>query len=488
MKIIENALTFDDVLLVPNRSSVLPHMADVRVALTSEITLNIPLVSAAMDTVTTAPLAIALAVEGGIGFIHKNMTPEQQAKEVRVVKKWESGVVSSPATLKASETVADVLRHIQEQRVSGFPVIDDEEKLIGILTHRDLRGRELNQNTLVSEIMTPNPICAPANVNLKKAKELLHTHRIEKLPLVDEEGHLKGLITLTDILKRETNPNACLDANGQLRVGAAIGIGDEARYRAECLVNAGVDILVVDTAHGHSENVMAMVKFLRETYPDLPLVAGNVATPEAVTDLAAAGANVVKVGIGPGSICTTRVVAGVGVPQLSAVLNCAEAARKAGVTLIADGGIKYSGDIAKALAAGAHAVMIGSLFAGTEESPGELILAEGRSFKGYRGMGSLGAMSQGSKDRYFQANVTEEKKFVPEGIEGRVAYKGLLRDTVYQLVGGLRSSMGYCGVKDIEDFQKNSRFIQITAASLRESHPHDVTITKEAPNYKQSGY
>lgn len=480
----QEALTFDDVLLVPAESNVLPAKTDVSTSLTPSLKLNIPIVSAAMDTVTTAPLAISLALLGGIGVIHKNMSIEAQAEEVRAVKRWQSGIVFNPVTLNADQPVSDAFEMRAKLQVSGFPILS-KGKLVGMLTSRDLRTIT-NTNMKISEVMTKDLITAPPKVKLSKAKEILNSNRIEKLPLVDQSGNLKGLVTMTDILKRESNPAASLDKNEQLLVAAAVSTSADSLDRAKALVEAGVDMLVVDTAHGHHIGVRNMIKTLRKKYPKLTICGGNVATPEAVTELAKCGADIVKVGIGPGSICTTRVVAGVGVPQFTAVVECAAAARKAGVSIIADGGIKYSGDIAKALAAGASAVMMGSLFAGTEESPGEIILADGRSFKSYRGMGSIGAMKDGSKDRYFQTDIKEEKKFVPEGIEGRVAYKGPLRDTIYQLVGGIHQAMGYVGAANLQEMFKKATFVRITNAGLRESHPHDVTITKEAPNYRTS--
>jgi len=478
----ETALTFDDVLLVPGESNVLPSDTDVSTVLSEHLKLNIPIVSAAMDTVTTAPLAISLALLGGIGVIHKNMSAEAQAEEVRTVKRWQSGVVLKPITLNEDQPVSDALSLRSKYKVSGFPILSNG-KVVGMLTSRDLRTIT-NTDIKISEVMTKDPITAPPTVTLAKAKEILSSNRIEKLPLVDENASLKGLITMTDILKRESNPAASLDKNEQLLVGAAISTSADALERAKLLVESGVDLLVVDTAHGHHVGVRNIIKDLRKSYPDLTICGGNVATPEAVLELANCGVNIVKVGIGPGSICTTRVVAGVGVPQFSAIVECVEAARKAGVTLIADGGIKYSGDIAKALAAGASAVMVGSLLAGTEESPGEIILADGRSYKSYRGMGSIGAMKDGSKDRYFQTDILEEKKFVPEGIEGRVAYKGPVRDIVYQLVGGIHQAMGYVGAANLKEMFEKSVFVRITNAGLKESHPHDVAITKEAPNYR----
>lgn len=480
----QEALTFDDVLLVPAESNVLPAKTDVSTTLSSSLKLNIPIVSAAMDTVTTAPLAISLALLGGIGVIHKNMSIEAQAEEVRAVKRWQSGIVFNPVTLNADQPVSDAIELRARLKVSGFPILLNG-KLVGMLTSRDLRTIT-NTNIKISEVMTKDLITASPKIKLSKAKEILNSNRIEKLPLVDQSGNLKGLVTMTDILKRESNPAASLDKNEQLLVAAAVSTSADSLDRAKALVEAGVDMLVVDTAHGHHIGVRNMIKTLRKKYPKLTICGGNVATPEAVTELAKCGADIVKVGIGPGSICTTRVVAGVGFPQFTAVVECAAAARKAGVSIIADGGIKYSGDIAKALAAGASAVMMGSLFAGTEESPGEIILADGRSFKSYRGMGSIGAMKDGSKDRYFQTDIKEEKKFVPEGIEGRVAYKGPLRDTIYQLVGGIHQAMGYVGAANLQEMFKKATFVRITNAGLRESHPHDVTITKEAPNYRTS--
>ncbi|MBK8803866.1 MAG: IMP dehydrogenase [Fibrobacteres bacterium] len=480
---ITEALTFDDVLLVPSYSEVLPAYTSVATELFPGFSLNIPILSAPMDTVTRAELAIALACQGGLGVIHKNLKPAEQAADVVRVKRWQSGVVDHPVTLSPEDPIQKAFEIMATRKISGFPVCDASGKLVGILTNRDLRLSK-RQGGNVRELMTSqNLVTAAPGVTLEKARELLHSHRIEKLPLVDKKGVLKGLITFTDINKRVDFPQSLLDDKGRLRVGAAIGVGPDSVERAEALAEAGVDLLTVDTAHGHSKGVIDMVKTLKKRWPSLAVVAGNVVTPEAVTALAKAGADVVKVGIGPGSICTTRVVAGVGYPQLSAVLACSPAAKKAGVGLIADGGIKYSGDVAKALAAGANAVMMGSIFAGTDESPGEIVLLEGRSYKSYRGMGSLGAMQEGSKDRYFQSDITDARKFVPEGIEGQVAYRGPLRDTVHQLVGGLRTSLHYCGASSIPELHKKARFVRITGAGLRESHPHDVQITKEAPNY-----
>ena len=475
-------LTFDDVLLYPGASEILPAQTSIKTEL-GKIKLNIPIVSAAMDTVSTAPLAISLALQGGISVIHKNMSIEKQATEIRKVKRWESGVVLDPITLDADEPVSKAFEISAKQKISGFPVVSNGKQLVGIITGRDLRT-VTDKSVKVKDVMTKKLITASPKISLAKAKEILNTNRIEKLLLVDNKNNLKGLITLTDILKREINPEACLDSNGQLCVGAAVGTASDTLERAAALVESGVDMLVVDTAHGHHINVRNMVKTLKKTYPNLTLVGGNVATAEGVKELAKCGADVVKIGIGPGSICTTRVVAGVGVPQFTAIFECAEEAVKSGVGIIGDGGIKYSGDIVKALAAGAHAVMLGSLFAGTEESPGEIILADGRTFKSYRGMGSIGAMKAGSKDRYFQAEVGEDSKFVPEGIEGRVPYKGPLKELVYQLTGGIRSGLGYVGAQDLADLRAKARFVQITSAGLKENHPHDITITKEAPNYR----
>jgi IMP dehydrogenase len=476
-------LTFDDVLLYPGASEVLPVNTSLKTEL-GKIKLNIPILSAAMDTVSSAPLAISLALQGGISVIHKNMSIEKQAGEIRQVKRWESGVVLDPITLDAEEPVSKAFEISAKQKISGFPVLS-KGKVVGIITGRDLRT-VTNRSVKVKDVMTKKLITAPPRTSLAKAKEILNTNRIEKLLIVDNKNNLKGLITLTDILKREFNPEACLDSNGQLCVGAAVGTAPDTLERAAALVEAGVDMLVVDTAHGHHINVRNIVKTLKKTYPHLTLVGGNVATAEAVRDLAKSGADVVKVGIGPGSICTTRVVAGVGVPQFTAIMECAEEAVKHGVSIIGDGGIKYSGDIVKALAAGSHAVMLGGLFAGTEESPGEIILADGRTFKSYRGMGSIGAMKEGSKDRYFQSEIEPEEdfKFVPEGIEGKVPFKGPLRELVYQLTGGIRQALGYVGAANLVELRAKARFVQITNAGLKESHPHSITITKEAPNYR----
>jgi IMP dehydrogenase len=482
--IIEEALTFDDVLLEPARSEVLPRDVDVSTYLTRDIRLNIPLVSSAMDTVTEARLAIAIAREGGIGIIHKNMSIERQAQEVDKVKRSESGIIVDPIFLSPAHRVADALEIMERYHISGVPITDSEGHLIGIITNRDLRFEE-DYSRPISEVMTKeNLITAPVGTTLERAKEILKRHKVEKLPLVDEQGRLKGLITIKDIEKAKKYPNAAKDSVGRLRVGAAVGVAADTMERARALVKAGADVLVVDTAHGHSRGVLETVARLKAEFPDTPIIAGNVATAAGTEDLIAAGADAVKVGVGPGSICTTRVVAGIGVPQITAIWNAARAADKHGIPIIADGGIKFSGDITKALAAGASTVMIGNLFAGTEESPGETIIYQGRSYKVYRGMGSLGAMKEGSRDRYFQENV---EKLVPEGIEGRVPYKGPLAETVYQLIGGLRAGMGYCGAANLAELRRKARFVRVTSAGLRESHPHDVIITKEAPNYSVDG-
>ncbi|KPJ61271.1 MAG: inosine-5'-monophosphate dehydrogenase [Latescibacteria bacterium DG_63] len=475
-------LTFDDVLVVPARSSVLPAEADTRTQLTRKIGLGIPLVSAAMDTVTEASLAIALAREGGIGFIHKNLGIVEQAGEVDKVKRSESGMITNPITLPPKAPVREALELMERFSISGVPITEGE-KLVGIITNRDLRFIE-NVDAAVETVMTREGlITAAEGTTLEEATRILHKHRIEKLPVVDKGGNLVGLITVKDIMKRIQYPKACKDAEGRLRVGAAVGVSDDVKERVGELMKAGVDVLVIDSAHGHSENVITTAEKIKKLVPDAQLVLGNVATGEAVRELISIGADAVKVGIGPGAICTTRVIAGIGVPQVTAIIECAREAEKQGVPVIADGGIKHSGDIVKAIAAGASSVMIGNLFAGTEESPGETVLYEGRSYKLYRGMGALGAMKSGSADRYFQNSAVEESKLVAQGIEGRVPYKGTVGQTVYQLVGGLRAGMGYCGVKTIDELKSEARFIRITAASLRESHPHDITITREAPNY-----
>lgn len=479
-KFSKEGFTFDDVLLVPRKSEVLPKEVDVSTKLSEHVKLNIPLISAGMDTVTEAPLAIAIAREGGIGIIHKNMTVEQQAEEVDRVKRSESGVITNPFSLHADHLVSDAEKLMSKFRISGVPIVDKNNKLIGILTNRDLRFVH-DYNTVINEVMTSeNLVTAPVGTTLQDAEMILQKHKIEKLPLVDEDNVLKGLITIKDIEKAIQFPRAAKDAQGRLLVGAAIGISKDTFERAEALVKAGVDVITVDSAHGHHINIIDSVRKLREVYPDLTIIAGNVATGEGTRELIEAGASVVKVGIGPGSICTTRVIAGIGVPQITAIYDCATVAKEYGVPIIADGGIKYSGEITKAIAAGASAVMLGSMFAGTEESPGESEIYQGRRFKAYRGMGSLAAMKQGSKDRYFQ---DDDKKLVPEGIEGRVAYKGPLADTIHQLIGGLRSGMGYCGTQNLEELRNDTQFIRISGAGLRESHPHDIQITKEAPNY-----
>ena len=482
-KIIKEGLTFDDVLLVPQHSSILPKDASLEVDLAEGIHLNIPLLSASMDTVTEHQLAIAMAREGGIGMIHKNLSIEKQAEQVDKVKRSEHGVITDPFFLSPQHKLSDALALMSRYKISGVP-ITVEGKLVGILTNRDLRF-ETNFNQLIGDVMTKeNLVTALEGVTLEEAQKLLGKHRIEKLPIVDKNYNLKGLITIKDIEKAIQYPHSARDVNGRLLAGAAVGTAADTMERVAALVEAKVDIIGVDTAHGHSDKVLNIVKQIKAKYPNLKLIAGNVATADATKALIEAGADVVKVGIGPGSICTTRVVAGIGVPQITAIMDCAEAADKYGKRIIADGGIKYSGDITKAIGAGASAVMIGSLFAGTKESPGELEMFQGRSFKVYRGMGSLSAMAAGSKDRYFQEDA---QKFVPEGVEGRVPFRGPLCDTVYQLMGGLKSGMGYCGMKTIDDLRKNAQFVKITSASLVESHPHDITITKEAPNYTTRG-
>ena len=482
-KIIKEGLTFDDVLLVPQHSSILPKDASLEVDLAEGIHLNIPLLSASMDTVTEHQLAIAMAREGGIGMIHKNLSIEKQAEQVDKVKRSEHGVITDPFFLSPQHKLSDALALMSRYKISGVP-ITVEGKLVGILTNRDLRF-ETNFNQPIGDVMTKeNLVTALEGVTLEEAQKLLGKHRIEKLPIVDKNYNLKGLITIKDIEKAIQYPHSARDVNGRLLAGAAVGTAVDTMERVAALVDAKVDIIGVDTAHGHSDKVLNIVKQIKAKYPNLKLIAGNVATADATKALIDAGADVVKVGIGPGSICTTRVVAGIGVPQITAIMDCAEAADKYGKRIIADGGIKYSGDITKAIGAGASAVMIGSLFAGTKESPGELEMFQGRSFKVYRGMGSLSAMAAGSKDRYFQEDA---QKFVPEGVEGRVPFRGPLCDTVYQLMGGLRSGMGYCGMKTIDDLRKNAQFVKITSASLVESHPHDITITKEAPNYTTRG-
>ncbi len=481
-KFSKEGLTFDDVLLVPNYSEVLPRDVCIKTELTETLKLNIPLISAGMDTVTEAEMAIAMARQGGLGVIHKNMSIEEQAENVDRVKRSESGVITNPFYLTPNNQVFDAEHLMGKYRISGVPIVNEDKKLVGILTNRDLRFIE-DYSIRIEEVMTKeNLVTAPVGTTLKEAEKILQKYKIEKLPLVDEDGTLKGLITIKDIEKVIEFPNSAKDSHGRLLVGAAVGVTKDALLRVKKLVEAGVDAIVIDTAHGHSKGVLDKVREIRAEYPELNIIAGNVATGEATKALIEAGANVVKVGIGPGSICTTRVVAGVGVPQISAVYDCANEARKHGVSIIADGGIKYSGDIVKALAAGGNAVMLGSLLAGVKESPGTTEIFQGRQFKVYRGMGSVGAMEQGSKDRYFQEG-SSAQKLVPEGIEGRVPFKGPLADTIHQLLGGLRAGMGYCGSKDLLTLREEAQFVRMTGAGLRESHPHDVQITKEAPNY-----
>ncbi len=474
-------LTFDDVLLLPAKSDILPKDVDVSTYLTRNILLNIPIVTAAMDTVTESNMAIAIAREGGIGIIHRAMSAQRQAFEVDKVKKSESGMIVDPITISPEEPISKAIKLMERYKISGVPVTVNN-KLVGILTNRDLRF-ETNLAKSVSQVMTRERlVTAPVGTTLEEAKELLHKYKIEKLPIVDDDFNLKGLITIKDIEKKRKYPLACKDHLGRLRVGAAVGVGQEALHRVELLVKAGVDVIAIDTAHGHSKAVIETLKEIKNNF-DIDVIAGNIATAEAAFELIEARADALKVGIGPGSICTTRIIAGAGVPQLTAIKNCYEVASKANIPIIADGGIKYSGDIVKAIAAGASSVMIGALFAGTDESPGELILYQGRTYKEYRGMGSLGAMQEGAKDRYGQEGV-DEKKLVPEGVEGRVPYRGPVSHSVHQLVGGLRSGMGYCGCRNLEEMRKNARFIRITNAGLRESHVHNVIITKEAPNYR----
>ena len=481
-KIVKEGLTFDDVLLIPQASSVLPHEVDLRTQLTSKIKLNLPLISAAMDTVTESRMAIAMAREGGLGIIHKNMSIEEQANQVDRVKRSEHGVITDPFFLHPDNLVKDAIELMEKYRISGVPITLGDGKLVGILTNRDLRF-ESNYDQPISNVMTKEGlVTAPVGTSLDQAKVILGKHRIEKLPIVDEKGYLKGLITIKDIEKSIQYPNSARDENGRLLVGADVGAAANTIDRVSALVDARVDVIAIDTAHGHSAGVIKRVEEIRAKFPSLSIIAGNVATAEATEALIKAGADVVKVGIGPGSICTTRVVAGIGVPQLTAIMDCAEMADKYGKRIIADGGIKYSGDIVKALAAGGSAVMVGSLLAGTLESPGEVELYQGRSYKIYRGMGSLGAMAAGSSDRYFQEGT---KKFVPEGVEGRVPYRGSVADIIYQMKGGLRSGMGYCGKATVEALRTSSQFVRITNASLIESHPHDISISKEAPNYTQ---
>ena len=479
-KFVKEGITFDDVLLIPARSEIVPKMVTLGTRLTKKITLNIPMMSAAMDTVTESAMAIAMAREGGIGIIHKNMPVERQVEEVIRVKRSENGVITDPFYLAADNTVAEADALMAKYRISGVPICDENKKLVGIITNRDMRFLT-DYNMLIGEVMTKdNLVTAPVGTDLLKAREILSHHKIEKLPLVDENGILRGLITIKDIQKATKYPNSAKDSRGRLIVGAAIGVTSDVVERAGKLLDAGADVLVLDSAHGHSKNIIDCVANIKKVYPDAQLIAGNIATAAAAEDLILAGAEAVKVGIGPGSICTTRVVAGIGVPQITAVYDVACVAQKYGVPVISDGGIKYSGDMVKALAAGADVLMMGSLFAGCEESPGEMEIYQGRSFKVYRGMGSLAAMEKGSKDRYFQEG---NKKLVPEGVEGRVPFKGPVSDTIYQMLGGIRAGMGYCGCQTIPELQTNAQFIKISPAGLRESHPHDINITKEAPNY-----
>jgi len=482
-EIIQEAFSFDDLLLLPGYSDVLPKDVSVSTNLTRNLKLNVPIVSAAMDTVTESRTAISMAREGGLGFVHRNMSIENQVIEVGKVKKSESGMIIDPVTIRPDQTVRDVLKLMEDYRISGVPVTDGD-KLVGIVTNRDLRF-ETDTTRIVSDVMTRDHlITAHEGITLEESKKLLHKHRIEKLLVVDRNGKLTGMITIKDIEKIRKYPNACKDTMGRLRVGAAIGVGPDMEERAEKLLKAGADILLIDTSHGHSRNVIDAVRTLKHNHPDMELIAGNVATAEGTQDLILAGVDAVKIGIGPGSICTTRIVAGVGVPQVTAIMNCRDISNQTGIPIIADGGIKFSGDITKAIGAGAHVVMIGGLFAGTEESPGESIFFQGRSYKVYRGMGSLEAMQKGSKDRYYQTEQAEDDKLVPEGIVGRVPYRGTISSNVFQLVGGLKAGMGYVGSQSIEDLRNNARFIRISAAGLRESHVHDVIITKEAPNYR----
>lgn len=482
-KFLGEALTFDDVLLVPAYSEILPREVDISSQFTSRIRLRAPIVSAAMDTVTEERLAIAIARQGGIGIIHKNMSIEQQAEQVRRVKRSESGMILDPVTLHGEATVGDALAMMRHHRIGGIPIIDKDGKLIGILTNRDLRFERENRRLVKDVMTTRNLITAPVGTDLDKAKDILQQHKIEKLPVVDEERHLVGLITYKDLMKLEDYPNSCKDSFGRLVCGAAVGVTADMMERVAALVHVGVDAICVDTAHGHSRGVLLAVKEVKKTFPNLQVVGGNVATGAAAKALADAGADAVKVGVGPGSICTTRIVAGVGVPQLTAIFEAAKALKGTGVPIIGDGGIRYSGDIVKALAAGASTIMAGGLFAGVEEAPGETVLFEGRKFKVYRGMGSLGAMGQGSKDRYFQDVEDDIKKLVPEGIEGRVPFKGSVEEVMIQYLGGLRAGMGYCGANTVEQLQETAQFVKISASGMKESHPHNVAITKEAPNY-----
>ncbi|GEM63160.1 inosine-5'-monophosphate dehydrogenase [Sphingobacterium faecium NBRC 15299] len=485
-KFVAEGLTYDDVLLIPAYSEVLPRDVDTSTFLTKKIKLNIPLVSAAMDTVTGADLAIAIAQAGGIGMLHKNMTIAEQAAEVRKVKRSESGMIQDPVTLLETATVGDAFKIMKDHKIGGIPVIDAQGKLVGIVTNRDLRFQKVMSQPIASLMTKDNLVTAPEGTDLVRAEEILQDHKIEKLPVVNHEGILKGLITFKDIQKYKHYPNAAKDTHGRLLVGGAVGVTPDTLDRVEALVKAGVDVITIDTAHGHSKGVIDKLKLVKATFPDLQVIVGNIATGAAATALAEAGADAVKVGIGPGSICTTRIIAGVGVPQLYAIYEVAQALKGTGVPLIADGGIKQTGDIAKAIAAGAYTIMAGSLFAGVEEAPGETIIYEGRKFKSYRGMGSIEAMEKGSKDRYFQDVEDDIKKLVPEGIVGRVPYKGTLAEVVYQYMGGLKASMGYCGAATISKLQE-AQFVRITGAGLRESHPHNISITKEAPNYNSRG-
>ncbi len=478
-------LTFDDVLLVPAYSEILPREVNISTNLTRDIKLNLPMVSAAMDTVTEARLAIALAREGGLGILHKNMSIERQAEQVRKVKRSESGLIVDPITLKPEATVGEAVKVMRENKIGGIPIVDDNQKLVGILTNRDMRF-EKNMKKKVSEVMTKdNLVTAPAGTSMAKAETILERFKIEKLPIVDKKGKLIGLITFRDIIHLKSHPNSAKDTMGRLYVGAAVGVTGDTMDRVAALVNAGVDVITLDSAHGHHVGVLTMVKKVKQAFKNLPLIGGNIATAEGAKALADAGADAVKVGVGPGSICTTRVVTGAGAPQLTAIMEAAQALKRKGIPVIADGGIRYTGDMVKALVAGASCVMAGSVFAGTEESPGETIIYEGRKFKSYRGMGSVEAMQEGSKDRYFQDVEADIKKLVPEGIVGRVPYKGYLSEVIQQFIGGLRAGMGYCGAASVKDLQDNAQFIRITAASMAESHPHDVVITKEAPNYSR---
>jgi IMP dehydrogenase len=485
MQIIEQALTFDDVLLVPNYSEVLPSHVSLKTQLTSTISLNIPIMSAAMDTVTEANLAIAIAQEGGMGIIHKNLKPEQQAKHVLKVKRFESGILKDPITVRETQTIGEVLAMSEQFGVSGFPVLDENsKKVVGVITNRDMRF-EANLSAIVADKMTArqNLITVSPHQSLEVAKQLMHQHRLERVLVVNNEFELVGLITAKDMQKAHEHPNACKDEQGRLIVGAAVGVGEANFERISFLVQAGVDVLVVDTAHGHSKGVLEQISWIKRNYPNVQVIGGNIATAEAAIALAKAGADAVKIGIGPGSICTTRIIAGVGVPQISAVSNVAKALKGMNIGIISDGGIRYSGDLAKAIAAGASCAMMGGMFAGTEEAPGEVFLYQGRSYKSYRGMGSVGAMKEGSADRYFQDSRANTDKLVPEGIEGRVPYKGSIINILRQLAGGVRASMGYCGCKTIQELHNEAKFIKITTAGMRESHVHDVQITKEAPNY-----